>query len=61
MCVSKVYIIENGKEMLIMEEIENIEINGDEIIFTDLFGEKKKIEAKIKKIDFENHKVFLTK
>ena len=61
MCLAKAYLKENGERSLLLEEVSLIEIEDRRIILSSLFGEKKEMEAEIKKIDFQNSSVILQK
>jgi predicted RNA-binding protein len=61
MCLAKACIGENGEEKLIMEEITLVEVEDETLFLNSLFGEQKKIEAHIKKIDFMSHSITLEK
>lgn len=61
MCLAKAYLKENGERTLLLEEVSLIEIEDRRLLLLSLFGEKKEIEAEIKKIDFQNSSVILEK
>ena len=51
MCLSKVYIKNNGDKQLLMEQVASVETRGDKLVLRTLFGEEKEIEANLKEID----------
>ena len=59
MCLSKAYIDRNGKRELLMEEIASVEIEDEKLLLKTLFGEKRKIEASIREIDFLTNRIVL--
>ena len=59
MCLSKAYIDDNGKKKLLAEEVTSVEVKGNQVLLKNLFGEEKKVEASIKKIDFLTHDIVL--
>ena len=59
MCLSKVYIDDNGKKKLLAEEVASVEVKGNQVLLKNLFVEEKKVEASIKKIDFLTHDIVL--
>jgi len=61
MCQSNVYLIQNGKEKLLLEEVILIEFRGKKILLKSIFGEEEIIEAKIKTIDLFRHRIILEK
>jgi len=59
MCLAKAYIVRGADKEVIMEEVASIEYKGEELVLIPLFGEKKSIMAKIKKVDFFNSTIFI--
>lgn len=59
MCEASVYILKEGAEELVFDSVELLEEDGDEIRLVDLFGEEKKIKAKIKSFSLVNHRIVL--
>ncbi len=59
MCQSNAYLVKDGKEELLLEDVVSIEPEGGKIILRGILGEKKLIYAKIKTIDLLHHKVIL--
>lgn len=59
MCLSKVYVAKNGKQELIMSEIASLKVEANELLLTTLLGERKKISANIREIDFLTHSIIL--
>jgi predicted RNA-binding protein len=59
MCLAKVYIKQNKIEKFLLENVTQLEIADKTLIFTTVFKETKKVEANIKRIDFENANIIL--
>lgn len=59
MCESSVYMLKNGVEEQIMESVDLLEDEGDEIRLVDIFGEEKRIKARIKQFALVNHRIVL--
>ncbi len=59
MCESNVYMLRDGKEELLIESVDLMEQKGDQIIIKNIFGEEKKVKAKIKRLSLVNHKILL--
>ncbi len=59
MCLSKAYITKNGSSELLLEEVASITIEGGSLLLKTLFGEAKEVVAKVRKIDFLTHRIFL--
>jgi len=58
MCLAKAYMQTQG-DAPIMEDIGHLEMNGDQIRLTTMFGEEKTVAGQLLEIDFENSKVLI--
>ena len=61
MCEANVYISDNYKEELLLEEVNRIIPEGDFLIIEDIFGERKIVKGKIKEIILLDHKIVIEK
>jgi predicted RNA-binding protein len=61
MCEASAYVIQEGKEALILENVDELHKEGDTITLTNLFGDQKVLEAQIKTISFVDNKIILEK
>ncbi len=60
MCESSVFMIKDGKEELIIENLDLMEkIGKDEFRLRNIFGEEKIVKGKIRKFSLVEHKIFL--
>ena len=59
MCLAKAYAGTIGEKELLIEEIALIKADGDKLLVTTLFGEKKEFKAAIREIDFRASSVIL--
>lgn len=59
MCESTAYILKNGEEELFFEDVDALENKNNEIKLVNIFGETKKISAKIKQFSLVDHKILL--
>jgi len=59
MCESSAYLLENGKEVLIFQNVDFLETDKDQIKMVNLFGEKKIIKARVKAFSLLDHKILL--
>jgi predicted RNA-binding protein len=59
MCLSKAYIDRNGVREFLMEKVTFIQIKGEKLLLTKLFGERKELGADIREIAFITHSIFL--
>mgnify|MGYP003958351791 CR=1 FL=1 len=59
MCESTAYILKDGEEELFFEDVDALENKNNEIKLVNIFGETKKISAKIKLFSLVDHKILL--
>jgi len=59
MCLSKAYVVTDGRRELLMEEIASIEFGEGKLLVKTLFGEQKEIKANIRQINFLTHSIVL--
>ena len=62
MCLSVVYIIDNGQREEVMNDVAFLKAEGNGFMLTTLLGDNKFIEGRIESIDFMNdHSVVFSK
>lgn len=61
MCEASAYLIRDGKEELILENVDELHQEGEMIKIVNLFGDQKVLEAHIKMISFVDNKIVLEK
>ena len=61
MCESSAYLIQDGKEELILENVEELYTEGNTVKIVNLFGDHKSVDAEIKQISFVDNKIILNK
>ena len=61
MCEASAYLVQDGKEELILENVDELHKEGNTIKMINLFGDHKVLEAQIKMISFVNNKIVLEK
>ncbi|MBN1288324.1 MAG: CooT family nickel-binding protein [Actinobacteria bacterium] len=59
MCEAIVFVVKDGKQEKIMEDVVTVYPEGDKLILTDIFGEQRIISASINKVDLIGHEIFL--
>ncbi|MCI0469888.1 MAG: CooT family nickel-binding protein [Nitrospirae bacterium] len=59
MCEANAYLYRDGKEELLLENVDVLIPEGDKIYLKNLFGEQKTIEAKLKEVSLLRHKIIL--
>ena len=61
MCEASAYLIQDGKEELILENVDELHKEGEMIKIVNLFGDQKVLEVHIKMISFVDNKIVLEK
>jgi predicted RNA-binding protein len=59
MCEAAAYLLKDGQEELLLESIDVLESEEGQIKLVNIFGEQKKIKAKVKALSLVNHKIIL--
>jgi predicted RNA-binding protein len=59
MCEAAAYILKDGKEELLLADVDLIEPDGENLRIVSIFGEQKVVKATIKSLNLVNHKVIL--
>ena len=59
MCEANVFLLREGGEEEIMKDVLILENREDSIVLEDLLGNEKKVQARIRHIDFGRHRVVL--
>lgn len=59
MCESSVYLVEQGEERLLMENVEFLEYKDGILSMVDLFGERRNIKAQVRFLSLVDHKVLV--
>lgn len=59
MCQSSVYIVDEGQEQLLLEEVALLEVKGDQVTLKTLFDEPASLLARVKEIDLVKHRIVL--
>jgi len=59
MCEAAAYILKNGGEELVLQDVDVIEPEGDNLRLVNIFGEQKVLKAQILSLNLVNHKVIL--
>jgi len=59
MCEAVVYLNKGEEGEEIMRDVLLVEVQGDRLLVTDLFGNEKELSAKIRNINFSQHRVIV--
>jgi predicted RNA-binding protein len=57
MCEAHAFILENGEEKKLLENVDLVEFDGDEAKLVNIFGEQKIIRGKLKVYDNSKSKI----
>jgi predicted RNA-binding protein len=61
MCLSKAFLEYDSARELVLADITKLELAGDKLILTSLFGERKEVAGKLKSVDFVANTVTVAK
>ncbi|XCH79166.1 MAG: CooT family nickel-binding protein [Candidatus Dehalobacter alkaniphilus] len=62
MCEANVYLIdEKGEEELFLESVDKIFPEEENLVLENIFGERKIVKAKIKRMELVDHRIVLQK
>ena len=59
MCEANVYLVKEGKEELVLEDLSVLRPEKGEIYLQNIFGEQKKVKARIKEMNLLDHRIIL--
>ena len=59
MCESTAYLLRDGTEAPIVESVALLEVEDGQIKIVNLFGEERKIKARVKVLSLVEHKIIL--
>lgn len=59
MCEASAYLLKDGEERLILESVDTLENEGDEISMVNIFGEQKRLKARVKSLSLLDHRIIL--
>jgi predicted RNA-binding protein len=51
MCDANAYLLKEGAEEVLLESVDLVELDGDEVTLTNIFGERKILRARLKLFD----------
>jgi predicted RNA-binding protein len=60
MCQTVAYLLSEGKEVLLLEDVVSIVPGTDGIRMVNLFGEERTVHGRITQIDLLTHRVIIT-
>lgn len=57
MCEAHAFVLRNGKEEKILENVDIVEFQGDEVKLVNIFGEQKTLKARLKQYNNTKRKI----
>ena len=61
MCEANAYLLQDGEEQLIMENVDVVRPDSNGIYLQDIFGGQRTVKARIKEMKLVDHKILLEK
>jgi len=59
MCQANAFMLKADKEEMLLENVELLEVEGDEVIISNIFGEEIVLRARIKRYDGSENRILL--
>jgi predicted RNA-binding protein len=59
MCEANAYLLKEGREELVLEDLSILRPEQDGIYLQNIFGEQKRIKARIKEMNLIDHRIIL--
>ena len=59
MCEANAYLLKEGKEELLLEDISILRPEQEELYLQNIFGVQKKVKARIKEMNLLDHRIVL--
>lgn len=59
MCESHAYVVRDGEEEKILDDVTFLKPEGDQILLRNLFGDEVRLKGRIEEIQFMDHKILL--
>ncbi len=59
MCEAHAYLLKDGKKEIFLENVDHVALDGDEVTLISIFGEQKRIKARLKQYSGSEGKILL--
>jgi predicted RNA-binding protein len=59
MCESNAYLVRDGREELVLESVQRLDVTGRGVCLVSLFGEEKTLRAAVKTLSLVEHRIVL--
>ena len=57
MCEAHAFVLKDGKEEMILENVDLVDLEGDEVRLVSIFGEQKILKARLKQYNNSERKI----
>jgi len=59
MCDLKAYVVNKGKEELLLESVNHVRVEGGEVVLRNLFGEEKRVNGEVREVSLVKNRVIV--
>ncbi len=59
MCEANAFVLRHGSEEKVLENVDELEVDGDTVSMVNIFGEQKSLRARVKKYDNSEGRIIL--
>ena len=59
MCEANAFLLNEGEEEKVLENVDEVEVDGDTVHMVNIFGEQKSLKARIKRYNNSEGKILL--
>jgi predicted RNA-binding protein len=59
MCEASAFMVKDNQEEMILESVDSFDCDGDQVRLINIFGEEKRLKARIKCLSLVEHKIIL--
>jgi len=59
MCEASVFCVKNGKDELLLADVEVLRPEGEFIFLKNIFGEQKRVKGRIREMNLVEHRILL--
>jgi predicted RNA-binding protein len=57
MCEAHAFVLKDGKEEMVLENVDLVDLEGDEVRLVSIFGEQKTLKARLKQYNNSERKI----
>lgn len=59
MCEANAFLLKNGQEEMVLDNVDQVDVEGDQIRLLNIFGEQRILKARVKGYNNSDRKVLL--